>query len=595
MVYYWQMVGMAKEIKIDSQFHGSKISVVLKGDLPNTPLEIIDEYLKELKANQKRWAQDYPIRKRIELLVETLKNIETYKDEWVKQDLIARHIPPEHWDEGNSAIAGPGISGRITRVFIGILDEIENHGGNESFAKARQDGDRVIVEAFPRNIKEKLLLPNVRGEIHLAHGTKVEDITLLQAATYKDRFHVGGVSLVLGAGNISTLTINDTFQKLFVEKEVVIIKANPVLEYLGPLLNKVLEPFIREGFVRIINGGAKEGIYVANHPLVDNIHITGSDKSFEAIVYGRGEEGQKNKELDHRLNPRPVSAELGNVTPVIVVPGDWKESDFDYQADNIFSMLAPFNGYACTAMRVLILPKFWNGSQKLLEKLEEKMSKAKPATNYYPGTNETVSEAMACYPNADIFGKLDHENQPWIMAKDLDAKTDEMAFDREFWAAFTTQTYIEGVTREEYLANAVKFANEKLWGTLSAAIVIDAKTEKEMTENGSLTKAIDDLHYGTVALNIYPGFNIMMATTPWGGYPGATYNNIQSGNGFVSNALMLDKIEKSVIFAPFIIKPKPIWFISDKPNIKAATALMNFAISNKIIDFGRVLMSVIRH
>jgi aldehyde dehydrogenase (NAD(P)+) len=44
--------------------------------------------------------------------------------------------------------------------------------------------------------------------------------------------------------------------------------------------------------------------------------MTGSDKAFDAIVYGAGEEGQRNKALDHRQVTKPVTGELGNVTPI---------------------------------------------------------------------------------------------------------------------------------------------------------------------------------------------------------------------------------------------------------------------------------------
>lgn len=571
---------------------GSKISVVANGKLPETPVETIDKYLKELKENQQRWAQDYPISKRIKLLEETLKNVDKYKDEWVKEDLAARHIPEGHWDEGSSFIGGPAVVGRIINAYIRIMKQIEIHGGNKPFSKARQDGDIVIVSSYPLNVKDSLLFGGFRGEIHLEKGA--EDLVSLQAKNYKDKSYKGGVSLVLGAGNVSFLTVNDIMSKLFVDKEVVILKANPNLEYLGPLLEKILEPFIKEGFLRIANGGAKEGKILASHPLVDDIHITGSDKSFEAIVYGGGEEGAKNKAEDHRLNPRPITGELGSVTPVIVVPGNWKESDFEYQANNIFSMLAPFAGYTCCAVRVLILPRFWKGSQKLIEMIEERMEETKLPINYYPGTNETVKEAMSCYPDASKFGELDDNNQPWMLAKNLNAESQEAAFEHEFWAAFMSQAYVEGDNREEYLHNAVKFANEKLWGTLAATIIIDPKTEKDMTASGSLTKAIDDLKYGTVTLNVYPAIAIAMGSNPWGGYPGSTYTNIQSGNGFVSNPFMLDKIEKSVVYAPFIIKPTPIWFVKNNPKIRTAKAFTNFAISNKLTDFAKLLIAAIR-
>lgn len=581
--------------KLYDEFHGSNISEMMTGKLKATSHEVIDQSLAELKANQQRWAQDYPIAKRIELLKETLGNILTYEGEWVNDDLIARHIPHEHWDVVYSIFTGPCMAAAITKLFIEILGKLKKHGGTKPFATMKQSGDRVIVHSYPRNIKERLLMFGLRGEIRLQKGTKVNDLDSLQAIAYKDPSYQGGVSLILGAGNASSLTINDLYQKLFVEKKVAIVKCNPLMEYMGPLLEKVLEPFIREGFVRVVNGGEEEGKYIANHPLVDDIHITGSDKTFESIVYGTGEEGLKNKAADRRINPRPVTGELSNVTPVIIVPGNWRKYDFDYQADNILYMLAAGIGYTCTSMRVLILPKYWNGSQKLIEKLKEKMSTAEQACNYYPGTKGTIEEALAIYPNSWRSGHLDNSNQPWIMAENLDPNAEEVAFYHEFWGAFFCQTFIDGANKEEYLANAVKFANEKLWGTLSCAIIIDSKSQKLMRKNKSLLKAIDELKYGTVALNTTPALFAFMATSPWGGYPGAQYNDIQSGNGFVTNPFMLEKIEKSVISAPFIMHPRPFWFIGKLSNVEASEAFAEFFISGKYIYSPKLVWALTKY
>ena len=281
-------------------------------------------------------------------------------------------------------------------------------------------------------------------------------------------------------------------------------------------------------------------------------------------------------------------AELGNVTPVIVVPGDWQETDFDYQADNILSMLGTFNGYACTAARILVLPKSWAGSEKLIKLISTKMAEAKAAVNYYPGTNETIKEALAYYPQIDKRGVMDAEHQPWMLVTGLKSDEPEYAFRREFWSSFMAQVYVDAATTEEYLQKSVTFVNEKLWGTLSAVIIIDKKTQEEMSEKNVLENAIDQLHYGTVSLNVYPAFGLIMKA-PWGGYPGSTYNDIQSGNCFVSNPLMLNNIEKSVIYAPFHISPRPLWFLTGNNNTKAFNAFARFAMSNKLMDFLRVL------
>ena len=50
-----------------------------------------------------------------------------------------------------------------------------------------------------------------------------------------------------------------------------------------------------------------------------------------------------------RKNARPFSAELGCVTPVLVVPGPWSESDLDFQARHVAGMVAQNASFNCNA------------------------------------------------------------------------------------------------------------------------------------------------------------------------------------------------------------------------------------------------------
>lgn len=571
---------------------GSKTQVLESGITPDTSFGMIDKYAKVLKSKQLEWAQKVPTTARIALLRKTLQNLKTCKHEWALKDMEARHIPPDHWDQGTS-YTNVACAGRLLHLYIESLQNIETQGIPALYKKAKQEGNRVLLNVFPRSVKESLILPGFHAEVHLKEGTSLDKLASYQGHLYRDSNYQGGVALVLGAGNGAGLSVGDVLHKLIVEKKVVLLKIHPVLDYLGGILTKIFEPFIHAGYLRIVMGGAKVGSYLTNHPSVDEIHMTGSDKTFEAIVYGGGKMGQKNKASDTPIIHKPVTGELGNVSPVIVMPGNWKDRDFDYQADNILFLLGCLNGYACCAARVLILPAYWDGSEKLLKAISRKMAEAKAPVNYYPGTNETIGEAMVCYPHMEKHGKLDENHQPWMLVKSLNPDKPEYAFRREFWASFMSQVYIKNQSPDEYLKKAVKFANEKLWGTLSATIIIDSHTQKEMTKTRALQKAIDELHYGTVAINSYTGISLLVGTTPWGGYPGATNSNIQSGNCFVNNPNMVEYIEKSVIYAPFYISPRPLWFITGKSHLKVIKFFTDFIISNKLSDFGRVLMATL--
>ena len=60
--------------------------------------------------------------------------------------------------------------------------------------------------------------------------------------------------------------------------------------------------------------------------------MTGSDKTFEEIIFGHT---ITNAERQDRIEPvisKRFTSELGNVSPVIIVPGPWSERDIREQA-----------------------------------------------------------------------------------------------------------------------------------------------------------------------------------------------------------------------------------------------------------------------
>lgn len=88
-----------------------------------------------------------------------------------------------------------------------------------------------------------------------------------------------------------------------------------------------LRSFVERGILRFVAGAADVGAALCRHPEVDDIHLTGSDRTYDAIVFGPGSEGAARKATGERQLDKPVSAELGNVSPVIVVPGRWSAAD----------------------------------------------------------------------------------------------------------------------------------------------------------------------------------------------------------------------------------------------------------------------------
>ena len=133
---------------------------------------------------------------------------------------------------------------------------------------------------------------------------------------------------------------------------------------------------------------------------------------------------------------------------------------------------------------------------------------------------------------------------------------------------------IEGDTAADFLEQAVAFCNQDVWGTLSAHIFIDPRTQK--ANKDALEHAIAELKYGAIAINCWTGVNYGMGAPSWGAFPGHRLDNIESGIGTVHNTFLLDHPEKSVVRAPFIIAPTPAWFADNKNTIALGKKLVEF-------------------
>ena len=129
----------------------------------------------------------------------------------------------------------------------------------------------------------------------MQRGITESDVEEMRASFYKEPQHEGRVVCVLGAGNIAAIPAMDVLTKMFNEGKVCLLKMNPVNAYLGPYLEKAFRVAIDSGYLKIIYGGVEESKYATSHALVDEIHITGSDKTHDAIVWGQDSAQQQRK------------------------------------------------------------------------------------------------------------------------------------------------------------------------------------------------------------------------------------------------------------------------------------------------------------
>jgi hypothetical protein len=155
-----------------------------------------------------------------------------------------------------------------------------------------------------------------------------------------------------------------------------------------------------------------------------------------------------------------------------------------------------------------------------------------------------------------------NESLPWTLLRDVDPDEKSHFFNEESFVCILVEVALEVPTPEDFFRKAVDFANERLSGTLCAAVTHPPGFRSQAANERLLQAALDELRYGTLAINHWPGLMYAMMSPPWGGFPGSRLTDAQSGIGCVHNTFMLDGIEKTVLEGPLTIFPKPPWFPS---------------------------------
>jgi len=521
-----------------------------------TPRKELDAALERLGKGMTIWAQML-LADRIAFIDRIQTDLLAGVEEWVAKSAQAKEAAGAQGVAAQEWLSGPYLVMRNLRLLRRSLVEIRDTGKPvpPGPVQVRENG-QVVVRVFPADRYDALFFKGTTGEIWMQPEVSQAELAETTAVAYS-RPTEGAICLVLGGGNVSSIGPMDCFYKLFIEKKVTLLKMHPVNEYLGPIFSRAFAALIEGGFLEIVYGSAEEGTYLCSHDDVDEIHITGSDKTHDLIVFGS--DVAEAKAARRPVLNKPITSELGNVSPVIVVPGPWSAKDIAFQAENLVSSLVINAGFNCNASRVIITHRDWPARPAFLEALRHRLAAVETRTAYYPGAADRFDTFAAAHPQAHRFGEREGGRLPWMLIEDLDADTDDICFRVEAFCGLFGELPLTAADTADFLKKAVDFANDKLWGTLNATLLAHPSCPR-----GLLERAIADLRYGTIAINHWAAVGYGLCTTSWGAFPGHDLYDIQSGSGVVHNTGMFDKIQKSVVRGPFRTKPKPPWFVGHK-------------------------------
>jgi acyl-CoA reductase-like NAD-dependent aldehyde dehydrogenase len=560
---------------------------------PPTPKLQLDQSIGEIASHAQEWIE-LPIEERIALLEQVQIDFRKVWIRWVNYSVAAKGIidrkTGNDWDWLEISPINRLFS-MLLRSLRAIRDgRMPNDPGDYHILTNGQ----VAARVYPDSLAHSLTFRNLTIDVWLEPGVTLDEAHSMQAKQYFVADKQGRVALVLGAGNASALPTSDTFHKLFVDLCVVILKMNPVNSYIGPLMEEAFSSLIDRGILRIVYGGAEEGNYLVHHHLIDEVHMTGSDRTFDAIVFGTGEEGRRRKASNTPLVSKPVEGELGCITPWIIVPGDWSEKEVRHQAARMAFWMMRHEGYICFAPRILVLHQSWPHRQLFMDSLQSALESVAPIRAYYPGSAETQRSFVQSHPEAIEIGGDEDDRVPWTIIPNLDpTMREDICFRRESFSGLCGEVTLEAASIPDYLDQAVDFLNETVWGTLSATLVVSERSLANPEISVAVERAIEKLRYGTVALNGPGTLGFYTMVAPWGGFPGSTLDDIQSGTGRVTNALMLHRPQKTVVRAPFTWWPYP--FLGQAKNLDVfSKKLAEFEFETSLLKLPGLLVSAIR-
>ncbi len=530
----------------------------------------LDQTLARLRAHADAFARS-PIAERIAMLHSLLAGYVAVAEESVVAGCVMKGIDPASPLSSEEWFAGPTVVVRNLRLLIETLERI---GRGESSlpdgrVRTRPDG-RAAVDVFPASGLDKLLFGGFSAEVLMKPGVKADEIGKRAAAHYHTPAaeRRGVVSLILGAGNVASIPPTDALYKMFVEGKVCLVKMNPVNAHVGPFMERAFAAAVEAGVFAVCYGGGDIGAYLVDHAEVDEIHITGSDKTHDLLVWGPpgADKDARIAKKEPKLK-KEITSELGNVSPVIVVPGPYTDGEIRIQGQSITAAVVNNASFNCNSAKLLVQPRGWPGREKLRQAMVDALKEVPPRKAYYPGAADRWNELVGGHDKVEKIGAPAPDALAWALIPDVDpAKTDDKVFHMEPWCGVISETAIGSDDPVAFLEAAVKFCNEQVWGTLSATLIVHPDSLRDPKVAAAVDKALVDLRYGTVGVNHWPALGFAFGTTPWGAFPGSTAEDIQSGRGWVHNTFMLndDDIEKVIVRGPLVAKPKPVWFAGHK-------------------------------
>ena len=560
--------------------------------LPDAEIAVLEAGIEALRTGARFWT-GLTLRQRITLLERVREAVGAVAEEWADVAATSKGLEPGHPLRGEEWMSGPyAVLGALDGYLRTLRRLLRGGSPLDDVIMDAAPGGRIRARVFPASGTDRLLLSGFSGEVWFRPGVSEGEAVRRAGLGQLRPGAETGIGLVLGAGNITSIPVLDVLYELLADNRVSLLKVNPTQDPLVPVFERALAPLIAPGLLRIVRGGGDVGAFLTGNEAFEHVHITGSATTFDAIVWGTGGAATRRRREGNPKLKVPITAELGGVSPIIVVPGRWTDADLRYQAEHVVTMRLHNSGHNCIAGQVVLLSKDWPQKDAFLRALRDAYSAAPERPVWYPHSSEKLTAADAAYPDAAHCGD---GTRRLIVTDAADAANLEQT---EYFSPVLGVVELPGLG-QEFLDTAVAHANDRLTGTLGANVLIDPETEAALGDG--FEHAIAELRYGGIAINTWTGVVFATPVLSWGAFPGHGLDDVGSGIGIVHNTDLLADVERSVLRGPFrpfpraltgggfTVLPKPPWFVTSRTGTAVGEGLTRFLIDHNPLGLAATL------
>ena len=172
----------------------------------------LDQRVSVLAEHKDEWAR-LPVGQKRAMLIDLRQKTGAIADRWVKAAVKAKGIEGQPNLALEEWLAGPYPVLLLLNGLIRTLKHLEN-GQTPPLRRVRtRRNGQVVVGMFPLSVYDRILFNGMHGEIWMQPDVTPANLVETMAHFYKQPTPQGKVALVLGAGNISSLSVADVLHK----------------------------------------------------------------------------------------------------------------------------------------------------------------------------------------------------------------------------------------------------------------------------------------------------------------------------------------------------------------------------------------------